>query len=127
MQCIVLSLFLGEDGLLAPTKARRSFSQVGCHWSLAVFYFAEAIEAIEHMHRLIQPSISPTERFFSDRKQLRFAYLCPPFRRGIVHRDIKPENMIIASDGYHHYFTFQEKTRKNSFKIISFFNCVKDT
>lgn len=27
-------------------------SQVGCHWSLAKFYFAEALEAVEYMHRL---------------------------------------------------------------------------
>jgi hypothetical protein len=26
-------------------------AQVGCHWSLARFYLAEAINAVEHMHR----------------------------------------------------------------------------
>lgn len=28
-------------------------AQVGCHWSLAQFYFAEAIDAVEYMHRYI--------------------------------------------------------------------------
>jgi calcium/calmodulin-dependent protein kinase I len=41
---------------------------VGCYWSLAVFYLAEAINAVEHMHR-----------------------------HGIVHRDIKPENLLFSS------------------------------
>lgn len=27
--------------------------QVGCHWSLARFYLAEAINAVEHMHRYV--------------------------------------------------------------------------
>lgn len=45
-------------------------AQVGCHWSQARFFFAEALSAVEHMHR-----------------------------RGIVHRDIKPENMMITADG----------------------------
>lgn len=26
-------------------------AQVGCHWSLARFYLAEAINAVEHMHQ----------------------------------------------------------------------------
>lgn len=34
-----------------PAKPVRILSQVGCHWSQALFYFAEAIEAVEHMHR----------------------------------------------------------------------------
>ena len=43
---------------------------VGCHWSLARFYMAEAINALEYLHNC-----------------------------GIVHRDIKPENMMVCSNG----------------------------
>lgn len=43
---------------------------VGCYWSLARFYMAEAINAVEYLHRC-----------------------------GIVHRDLKPENMMISSSG----------------------------
>ena len=50
---------------------------VGCYWSLAVFYLAEAINAVEHMHR-----------------------------HGIVHRDIKPENMIIDCNGHLKFVDF---------------------
>lgn len=50
---------------------------VGCHWSLAKFYLAEAINAIEYMHS-----------------------------KGIVHRDIKPENMMISDKGHLKFVDF---------------------
>lgn len=43
---------------------------VGCHWSLAKYHFAEAINAVEYIHQ-----------------------------RGIVHRDLKPENMMLTATG----------------------------
>lgn len=43
---------LGPDGksLNAPQEGAMHV-QVGCYWSLARFYMAEAINAVEHMHR----------------------------------------------------------------------------
>lgn len=34
-----------------PGEKGQVHMQVGCHWSLARFYLAEAINAVEHMHR----------------------------------------------------------------------------
>jgi hypothetical protein len=34
-----------------PKLRGRTGSQVGIHWSLLRFYFAEIISAVEHMHR----------------------------------------------------------------------------
>lgn len=50
---------------------------VGCYWSLARFYLAEAINVIEYMHR-----------------------------KGVVHRDIKPENIMITANGHIKFVDF---------------------
>lgn len=52
-------------------------SQVGTHFSLARFVLAEAINALEYMHR-----------------------------RGIVHRDVKPENMMFNAWGHLKFVDF---------------------
>lgn len=67
----------GELWSLIKDDSNNQTNQVGCHWSLIPFIFAEAINGLEYMHK-----------------------------RGIVHRDIKPENILFTADGHIKFVDF---------------------
>mmetsp|Transcript_2778 Transcript_2778/g.4182 ORF Transcript_2778/g.4182 Transcript_2778/m.4182 type:complete len:928 (+) Transcript_2778:61-2844(+) len=69
--------FLSGGEVWSHLQDSYSGSSVGCPLSLARFFIAEAINALEYMHR-----------------------------RGIVHRDVKPENMLLTADGHLKFVDF---------------------
>jgi serine/threonine protein kinase len=81
---------------------RGNASSVGCYYSLARFYLAECVDALEYMHKYDSLCLHDECSVIPVLHQHHFTILTVLLycRSGITHRDLKPENMMITAAGH---------------------------